>query len=274
MDKRNKVGRLLLSQNDDGNHDDNDIDGFAISDNLNETYLECERRAVDAITISPSVAERSSHGTKIVSDDDEHVAATCSTTLLTDANVRRATNILRRHGVVVLRGLLHPDQTVPWGDAVLRDFEEARERLREHPTRPVDLMNPHCAAAAAGGDGDDNVEAAFEPLSYKELAMREDLRVDLRSGPEMERIRRAQNGTAKRSMMDRGSGSRGGGGEGISSFSGNDDSNDHDDDEGPSMIRADTVGTLDSWRFHPSLLAILRALFNPRDASLSNGNSG
>ena len=40
MDKRNKVGRLLLSQNDDGNHDDNDIDGFAISDNLNETYLE------------------------------------------------------------------------------------------------------------------------------------------------------------------------------------------------------------------------------------------
>jgi len=273
MDKRNRVGRLLLSQNDDGNHMDDDIDGFAIlSDNPNETYLEYERRAADAITISPSVAERSSQGPKTVSDDDEHAAATCSTTLLTDANVRRATNILRRHGVVVLRGLLHPAQTVPWGYAVLRDFEEARERLKGHPTRPVDLMNPHRAAAAGGGDDDDELEAAFEPLSYKELAMREDLRVDLRSGPEMERIRRAQNGTAKRSMTDRGSG--GGGGGVISSFSGNDDSNDHDDDEGPSMIRADTVGTLDSWRFHPSLLAILRALFNPRDASLSKGNFG
>jgi hypothetical protein len=35
-------------------------------------------------------------------------------TILTDANVQRATEILRKHGLVIIKGLLPPSQTVPW----------------------------------------------------------------------------------------------------------------------------------------------------------------
>jgi hypothetical protein len=106
-------------------------------------------------------------------------------TILTDANVQRVTEILREHGLVIIKGLLPPSQTIPWGDAALADFNAAVSRLRRHPTRPVDLMNPRtAAAAAAAADADDAAasdehRAAFEPLSYREMAMREDLRVDL-----------------------------------------------------------------------------------------------
>ena len=74
------------------------------------------------------------------------------TTILTDANVQRVTEILREHGLVIIKGLLPPSQTVPWGDAALADFNAAVSRLRHHPTRPVDLMNPRTAAAAADAE--------------------------------------------------------------------------------------------------------------------------
>ena len=46
-------------------------------------------------------------------------------TILTDANVRRATEILHEHGLVIIKGLLPPSQTVPWGNATLADFNVA-----------------------------------------------------------------------------------------------------------------------------------------------------
>ena len=117
-------------------------------------------------------------------------------TILTNANVQRATEILREHGLVIIKGLLPPSQTVPWGDAALADFNAAVSRLRRHPTRPVDLMNPRTAAAAADADDaatSDEHRTTFEPLSYREMAMREDLRVDLRYKPAMESLRHSQN---------------------------------------------------------------------------------
>jgi hypothetical protein len=39
---------------------------------------------------------------------------------------------------------------------------------------------------------------AFEPLSYREMAMREDLRMYLQSGPTMESLRLLQNDVATR----------------------------------------------------------------------------
>jgi hypothetical protein len=50
-------------------------------------------------------------------------------------------------------------------------------------------MNPDAAADASK-------DHTFEPLSYREMAMREDLRVDLRSGPTMEGLRPSQNDAA------------------------------------------------------------------------------
>jgi hypothetical protein len=116
MDKRRKISvRLFANENGE----------FPIRPNV--TYLKYERDAAFAVTISPSVTER--EGEKIdasgISGEGPAFA-----TILTDANVRRGTEILRRHGLVVIRGLLTPCQTVPWGDAVLADFDSAAYRLR------------------------------------------------------------------------------------------------------------------------------------------------
>ena len=59
-----------------------------------------------------------------------------------------------------------------WSKAVLDDFDAATEILKDEQN--VDVLNP--------GSGSD-------PLSYREMAMREDFRVDLRDGPAMKLIR-------------------------------------------------------------------------------------
>eukprot|EP00579_Thalassiosira_antarctica_P023972 CAMPEP_0201984640 /NCGR_PEP_ID=MMETSP0904-20121228/84140_1 /ASSEMBLY_ACC=CAM_ASM_000553 /TAXON_ID=420261 /ORGANISM="Thalassiosira antarctica, Strain CCMP982" /LENGTH=332 /DNA_ID=CAMNT_0048538075 /DNA_START=12 /DNA_END=1007 /DNA_ORIENTATION=+ len=131
MSKRNKIQSQLstLNENED----------FPIS--ANDTYLQYERKVASAVTISPSLAER----TRKQKDTSEFA------TVLTDANTKRATKILQKHGLVVIKGLLPPAQTIPWGEAVLSDFESAVARLKCHPKRPVDLLNPH-TGDTIGGD--------------------------------------------------------------------------------------------------------------------------
>jgi hypothetical protein len=188
MDKRQRIrGRMLLSAMVDGGRSG---ELFPMMSANGMTHLQYKRNAACAVTISPSVAERGGGGRILddVSDppsSSEEGGPASFATILTDANVQRVTEILREHGLVIIKGLLPPSQTIPWGDAALADFNAAVSRLRRHPTRPVDLMNPRtAAAAAAAADADDAAasdehRAAFEPLSYREMAMREDLRVDL-----------------------------------------------------------------------------------------------
>jgi len=45
-------------------------------------------------------------------------------------------------------------------------------------------------------------------------------------------------------------------------------------DDGLTIVDADCTGTISSWRFHLSVLAIVKATFNPRDDTLSKGNFG
>ena len=241
---------------DDGTGGDDDgIEGlFPIGANM--TYVQYEnvqygRDVACALTICPSVAERTG-GRAVV---DANGGESTEVTALTDANVNRATEILRMHGLVIVRGLLSPLQTVPWGDAVLDDFNSAISRLKCHPTRPVDLMNPNNDNKRNGDDGtsdhDDDEDRAFEPLSYSEMAMREDLRVDLRSGPMMERLRRCQNEMAA-SVMGSNDGMR------TADLTGKDDAEHYR----PTIIRGDITGTVVCWRSHPSILAIIRATLN------------
>jgi hypothetical protein len=228
MNKKQRIdGQLLSSKLDDNN------DEFPIHKNM--TYLQYERNAACSITVSPSVMERTSIKLDEFNNPNEKPVYA---TVLTESNVRRATDILNKHGLVIIKGLLPPSQTVPWGDAVLADFNAAVSRLRNHPTRPVDLLNPHTADS-------------FEPLSYREMAMREDLRVDLRSGPNMEILRRSQNEL------------------GYSDSSESNESN-----YSPSIIHADVAGAVGSWRKHPSILSIIRSAFNPKEDSLFKGNFG
>ena len=122
-------------------------------------------------------------------------------------------------------------------------------------------MIPRTAAAAADADdaaASDEHRAAFEPLSYREMAMREDLHVDLRYKPAMESLRHSQNNCYLASR---------------SGCSGKERFGLARDDAycGPSIVDADIAGTVACWRFHPSILAIV---FNPREASLFGGNFG
>jgi len=224
MDKKSIIGKevALAAEKKCGN--------FKVAEN--ESYLQFELRAASRVTIVPSVAERTRE--KISSTDEAY------TTILTDTNIKHAIEKLRDHGLVIIKGLLPPEQTVPWGNVVLEDFTSAVEALKNHQSRPVDLLNPD--------------KGQFEPLSYKEMAMREDLRVDLRSGPSMEKLRSQENNLASDAMAG---------------------SNAIDVGSQPTIITADTMGTAgSSWRYHPSILAILKGLFNPRDDSLHKGNFG
>eukprot|EP00984_Skeletonema_dohrnii_P039001 scaffold42868_cov216-Skeletonema_dohrnii-CCMP3373.AAC.2 len=223
MDKKSIIGKevALAAEKKCGN--------FKVAEN--ESYLQFELRAASRVTIVPSVAERMRE--KISSTDEAY------TTILTDTNIKHAIEKLRDHGLVIIKGLLPPEQTIPWGNVVLEDFTSAVEALKNHQSRPVDLLNPD--------------KGQFEPLSYKEMAMREDLRVDLRSGPSMEKLRSQENNLASEAMVG---------------------SNVIDVGSQPTIITADTMGTGRSWRYHPSILAILKGLFNPRDDSLYKGNFG
>jgi hypothetical protein len=199
-----------------------------------EVYLEFERRLASEVTIVPSVAERTREMTYDPSMDAEYAI------ILTDTNIKNAVSNLRNHGLVILKGLLPRGQTIPWGKVVLDDFASAVEILKNHPSRPVDLLNPE--------------KGSFEPLSYKEMAMREDLRVDLRSGPAMEKLRSQENRLASQAVAE--------------SFL-------VDSSNQPTIITAGTIGSpTASWRYHPSIIAILKGLFNPRDDSLYKGNFG
>ncbi|KAL3801346.1 hypothetical protein HJC23_006956 [Cyclotella cryptica] len=214
-----------------------------------ETYLQYEQRVASDLTICPSVAERTREKV-FVTGRDEPVYAT----VLTKSHVDRAVSILQKHGLVIIKGLLPPEQTLPWGEAVLEDFQDAVDRLKSHPVRPVDLLNPHLAHDN-GDEEKEKAERVFEPLSYKEMAMREDLRVDLRSGPAMKKV--AHSFAIQGSMLEN---------KRASLL--------QNERNGPFTVDSDIEGTVLNWRFHPSIISILKALFNPKDANLSKGNFG
>ena len=217
-------------------------DSIGLPVQSNESYLQYERRVANELTICPSAAER----TREKLSTDNLSEQTVHATILNSQNVERAVSILQQHGLVVIKGLLPSEQTLPWGKAVLKDFKEAIDRLKRHPTRPVDLMNPH--QAHVDGQG---AERIFEPLSYKEMAMREDLRVDIRGGPAMKHLsmNSLNNPTYQAPLLQ-------------------------NNNDGPFTVDSGMLGTICNWRFHPSIIAILKQLFNPKDDKLSKGNFG
>jgi hypothetical protein len=94
---------------------------------------------------------------------------------LTAHHRRRAVHALDEYGYCILTGLLHSQrkQCLAWGDAVLEDLHQAAKVLKQ--SQGIDLYNPG--------------NSTREPQAYRELSMREDLRLDLRDGPALARIR-------------------------------------------------------------------------------------
>lgn len=72
------------------------------------------------MAICPSVTEHTREQIFVIGRDEP-----LYTTVLTSIQVERAVSIVKKHGLVIIKGLLPPKQTLPWGKAVLADFQEA-----------------------------------------------------------------------------------------------------------------------------------------------------
>jgi len=163
-----------------------------------------EERLLMKATICPSVHE-------------------CRTAQLTTSSIEKAVNCLNEFGYCVIRRLLDPGQCEEWGRAVLQSVQTAAKILLERDQ--VDIYHPH--------------SSRFEPQAYKELSMREDLRFDLRHGPQLASLReRGVNGNAAIVVSGRESG-----------FDG--------------FLRGDA-----------NLLEIIRRVMNPKRDNLFKGNIG
>lgn len=173
----------------------------------NSHDLHLERQRVAQATVTLSSSEIRSHQ-------------------LTDATVRQAVKVLQQTGFCIVPQLLDPVVSLQWGDAVLQDFHVAAKILLRN--EQVDLYHP--------GD------SAKEPGTYRELSMREDLRLDLRSGPQLQKLR------------------------GTTGEQGNK----------PWTVRADTPldSSTEFLRGHADLLEIIRRTMHPVDVTLSPGNFG
>jgi hypothetical protein len=153
-----------------------------------------------------------------------------SSSRMTEASVQKAVHHMNQHGYCIIRSLLNADECQAWGQAVLDSVHEAAKILLERDG--VDIYNPQ--------------SSRFEPQSYQELSMREDLRLDIRQGPGLTKIR----------------GDRGDGENGNQSI----------------VLTASAHDYLDGifLRGHPNVLEIVRRTMNPKDArnALYMGNLG
>jgi len=141
---------------------------------------------------------------------------------LTEHSLRKAVRSLRENGYCILPGLIDTDECLEWGTAVLDSVHAASKILLERDG--VDIYNPHSSRT--------------EPGSYRELSMREDLRMDLRHGPALSDLRNRREGSAEA-----------GGKSIVLSAS--------EDKHGDGVFL----------RGHPSLLEIIRRTMNPGSAS-------
>jgi len=103
-----------------------------------------------------------------------------TTSQLTGPSLQKAVDRMNQYGYCILPRLLDPAECQEWGQAVLESVHQASKILlqRDH----VDIYNPQ--------------SSQFEPQSYQELSMREDLRLDIRQGPPLTKLR-ATKGDAK-----------------------------------------------------------------------------
>jgi hypothetical protein len=146
---------------------------------------------------------------------------------LTENSVRKAVTNMKQYGYCVLPGVLDTNECLEWGSTVLDCVHDASKILLERDG--VDIYNPHSSHT--------------EPQSYRELSMREDLRMDLRHGPALSKLRARKEGSSKT-----------GGNSILLSAS--------EDHYGDGLFL----------RGHPGLLEILRRTMNPGSSSSSSSD--
>jgi ectoine hydroxylase-related dioxygenase (phytanoyl-CoA dioxygenase family)/protein-L-isoaspartate O-methyltransferase len=142
---------------------------------------------------------------------------------MVDSSIQRAVECMNKYGYCIVRNLLNQDECKEWGDTVLESVHAAAKILLERDQ--VDIYHPQSSQS--------------EPQSYRELSMREDLRLDLRHGPELADLRsKGEKGNE------------------------------------PFIVGASTKEFNGFLRGHGSILDIIRRTMNPKRQDLYKGNIG
>jgi hypothetical protein len=151
-----------------------------------------------------------------------------SSSQLTETSIASAVTKMKQYGYCIIPRLLDQNECHEWGTEVLHAVHAAAEILLQRDN--VDIYHPH--------------SSKFEPQSYQELSMREDLRLDIRQGPSFTAIRQLKGDQIM-------------GNQSI-------------------VLSSKAKDYCDGifLRGHPSLLEIVRQTMNPKDDTLYKGNIG
>lgn len=150
---------------------------------------------------------------------------------LSQHDLQRASSCLTKYGYCVVRNLVDPVKCLEWGSAALNDLQVASDILSER-------------------DGIEIKSSGVETSNYRELAMREDLRMDLRDGPNLRRLRQQESKHYQEWGIDPQANSS-------------------------APIVTTSRGGYDSClRFHPDVLQIVKQTMNPNSGNLYKGNFG
>ena len=131
---------------------------YSIGEQQDETWLQYERRIITEATISRTISEVNCQYNHSCGYGSEQ-----SSVVLTKENKQQAVDSLEKHGFVIIPRLFSKPSVRSWAKAILSDFDDAARILLERDN--IDILNP-------------GKEGSRDPLSYKEMAMREDLRSD------------------------------------------------------------------------------------------------
>ena len=157
----------------------------------------------------------------------------CHPLQLTPHDIHRASSLLTLFGYCIVRNLLHPNQCLEWGRAVLQDLQQASDILNER-------------------NGIQIKRAGVDTTNYRELAMREDLRMDLRDGPHLRAMRRHEAQSQQEQQEEQ---------------------QQQNDSLSAHFLASYSDGNIHSClQFHPTVLEIVQRTMNPRNEDLYKGN--
>lgn len=159
-----------------------------------------------------------------------------SSVRLTSQSVSSAAEALQECGYCIVRNLLDTTKCREWGQAVMTDLKAASQILLERDE--IDLYHPH--------------DSKNDPQSYRELSMREDLRMDLRDGPQIRRLRSKERSECGLPMNE-------------------------SESHAPTIFNSgheESSTGASCLRYHPDVIRIVQQTLNPKDPALYKGNFG
>ena len=131
---------------------------------LHDTQKELMRLA-EAVVIRPTSAFQKFTAASISVEENNSF-------MLDETFICNAVSMLEKHGYCVIPQLVDPQTSRLYGKEILSDLREAATILKREG---IDLYSPQ--------------DSTKDPESYYEMSMREDLRMDLRGGPRLSKLR-------------------------------------------------------------------------------------